>query len=67
MNAPRQVSDGSLFDETFKDFGLLIHIVHFLPKHEAHRQLIIVMHWNPFLGQVVAKAREAHLVTQQTS
>lgn len=65
MYPPSQVGDGPLPDELLEELGLPVHVVSGLPQHGAHGQLVEVVQRHPLLGEVVAEACQAHLVTQQ--
>lgn len=67
VDPPCQVSDGSLSNQSLQELSLSVHVVHALLQHGTHRQLVIVVQWRPVLGEVVAKACQADLVTQQAS
>lgn len=65
VDAPGQVSDGPVSDQALEQLGLSVHIMHLLMHHGAHGQLVVVVQCRPLLGEVVAEARQTHLVTQQ--
>lgn len=66
-DGPCQVADGPRAHQPPEELCLSVDVVWAFARHGAHGQVVVVVQQRPLVGEVVAKACQADLVTQQAS